>query len=164
MIRMQQPYSNTRNDAGFRFLGLPTLARATGETTNGAFGLIEHWEMPVGFASPYHTHHREDECFYVLEGKVAFVCGGEWLEAGAGGFVYGPRGIPHGFKVTGDQPARMLLMCTPAGFERFVLDQATAMAEPPSPPDMERLLALAEQYGIEIHGPLPEASSSPKSA
>jgi hypothetical protein len=47
---MQQPYLNTREDAGYRFLGVPTLTRATGETTNGAFGLIEHWEMPVGFA------------------------------------------------------------------------------------------------------------------
>src|SRR6266581_1828537 len=68
MIAMQQPYLNTRENAGYRFLGVPTLTRATGETTNGAFGMIEHWEMPVGFASPYHTHHREDECFYVLEG------------------------------------------------------------------------------------------------
>jgi hypothetical protein len=52
MIAMQQPYLNTRGDAGYRFLGVPTLTRATGETTNGAFGMIEHWEMPVGFGSP----------------------------------------------------------------------------------------------------------------
>jgi hypothetical protein len=93
----------------------------------------------------------------VLEGEVAFVCGGEWLEAGPGTFVYGPRDIAHGFKVIGDRPVRMLVMCTPAGFERFVLDQATPIAEPPSPPDMERLMALAERHGIEIHGPLPHA-------
>jgi quercetin dioxygenase-like cupin family protein len=55
-----QPYSNTRDDVGYRFLGVPTLTRATAETTNGAFGLIEHWDMPVGFGSPHHTHHRED--------------------------------------------------------------------------------------------------------
>jgi len=47
-------------------------------------------------------------------------------------------------------------MCTPAGFERFVVDQAVPLAQPPSPPDMERLMALAERHGIEIHGPLPE--------
>jgi uncharacterized cupin superfamily protein len=49
--------------------GVPTLTRATGETTNGAFG-IEHSDMPVGFGSPYHTHRGEDECFYVLEENV----------------------------------------------------------------------------------------------
>ena len=84
-------------------LGRSTLTRATGETTNGAFGMIEHWEMPLGFASPYHTHHREDEGFYVLEGRVAFVCGGEWLEAGSGAFVYGPRDIAHGFNAIGER-------------------------------------------------------------
>lgn len=152
----QKPYLNTREDAAFRFLGVPTLMRSTAETTNGAFGLMEHWEMPAGFASPYHTHHREDESFYVLEGEIAFVCDGKWLKAGPGTFVYGPREIPHGFKVIG-APARMLLMCTPAGFERFVLEQTTPIAEPPSPPDMARLMMLAEKYGIEILGPLPEA-------
>ena len=152
----QTAYSNTRGDAAFRFLGLPSLMRATAETTHRAFGLMEHWEMPVGFASPYHTHHREDESFYVLEGEIAFVCGGQWLQAGPGGFVYGPREIPHGFKVMGQSPARMLLLCTPGGFEGFVLEQATPIAEPPSPPDMARLMTLAAKYEIDIHGPLPD--------
>jgi hypothetical protein len=120
LITMQQrPYLNTREDAGYRFLGVPTLTRATGETTNGTFAMIEHWEMPVGFASPYHTHQRGD------------VCGGEWLEAAPGAFEYGPRDIAHGFKAIGGRPVRMLVMCTPAGFERFILDQATRIAEPP---------------------------------
>lgn len=151
----QRPYLNSRDDSGYRFLGVPTLTRATGETTNGAFGLIEHWDMPPGFGTPYHTHRREDETFYVIEGTVAFVCGSDWLEGGPGAFVYGPRDVAHGFRVIGQQPARMLVMCTPGGFERFILDQATPLAEPPSTPDMQRLMELAERYGIEIHGPLP---------
>jgi len=110
----------------------------------------------VGFGSPYHTHHREDEHFYVLEGEVAFVCGSTWLKAAPGAFVYGPRGIAHGFKTIAG-PARMLVMCTPAGFERFVSEQASPLTDPPPPPDMNRLMALAERHGIEIHGPLPEA-------
>jgi mannose-6-phosphate isomerase-like protein (cupin superfamily) len=96
--KLQEPYLNTREDSAFRFLGLPTLMRSTGETTSGAFGLMEHWMMPPGFASPYHTHHREDEAFYVLEGEVAFVCDGNWLKGGPGTYVFGPREIPHGFK------------------------------------------------------------------
>ena len=152
----RSPYVNTREDAAFRFLGVPTLMRSTTETTSGAFALIEHWEMPVGFASPYHTHHREDESFYVLEGEILFVCAGKWLKAGPGAFVYGPRENPHGFKVIGRSPARMLILCTPSGFERFVLEQTTPITEPPSPPDMGKLMMLAEKYGIDIHGPLPE--------
>ena len=120
--REQLPYLNTRKDSAVRFLGIPTVIRSTGETTNGAFGLIEHWMMPPGFASPYHAHHLEDEAFYVLEGEVAFVCDGKWLTAGPGTYVFGPREIPHGFKVVGSAPARMLLLCAPAGFEHFVLE------------------------------------------
>lgn len=150
------PYLNTREDSAFRFLGIPTVMRSTGETTNGAFGLMEHSMMPPGFASPYHTHHREDEAFYVLEGEMAFVCGGTWLKAGPGTYVFGPREIPHGFKVIGDAPARMLLLCAPAGFEQFVLEMSQPAMSPPSPPDMAKLIALAAEYHIDILGPLPE--------
>jgi steroid delta-isomerase-like uncharacterized protein len=160
----QSPYLNSRDEDAFRFLGIPSQMRATADTTNGSFGLLEHWEMPVGFASPYHTHHREDESFYVVEGEMAFVCGGEWLKAGPGTFVYGPREVAHGFKVIGNTPARMLLMCNPGGFERFVLEQTTPINQPPSPPDMVKLMTLAAKYGIDIHGPLPETPAGFDSA
>lgn len=147
-----QPHSNTIDAPPLYFLGLPTLLRATAETTNGAFGLVEN-VLPPGFASPYHTHHLEDEAFYVLEGDMAFVCDGQWTMAKAGTYLFGPRNIPHGFKVLGDKPARLLLLCAPGGFEQFVLD----MSEPaPAPPDMAKLVAVAAKYQIDIHGPLPE--------
>ena len=153
----QLPFLNKSADAAFRFLGVPTSVRSNAEATRGALGLIEHWEMPVGFATPHHTHHREDESFYIIEGEFAIICGGRWQKAGPGAFVYGPREIPHGFKVIGKSPARMLVLCTPAGFEHFMLEQATPIGEPPSPPDMGTLITLAAKYGIDIHGPLPEA-------
>jgi mannose-6-phosphate isomerase-like protein (cupin superfamily) len=152
----QPPYLNTRDDAAFRFLGLPTLIRSTAETTGGAFGLMEHWSMPPGFASPYHMHHAEDEAFYVLEGELAVVVDGKWLHAGPGTYVFGPREIPHGFKVVGNVPVRMLLLCAPGGFEHFVLEQATDMTSPATPPNMAKLMTLAAKYHIDILGPLPE--------
>lgn len=78
------------------------------------------------------------------------------MKAGPGVFVCGPREIAHGFKVIGGSPARMLLMCTPGGFEHFILAQTTPITEPPSPPDTGKLMTLAAEYGIDIHGPLPE--------
>jgi quercetin dioxygenase-like cupin family protein len=147
-----QPFVNTTDEPPIYFLGLPTILRATAQKTDGAYGLVES-VMPPGFASPYHTHHVEDEAFYVIEGAMAFVCGGNWVRAKAGTFVFGPRGIAHGFKVVGDAPARMLLLCTPGGFEQFVVD----LSEPaPAPPDMAKLVTVAAKYKIDIHGPLPE--------
>jgi len=147
-----QPYVSTAEESLVYFLGLPTLLRATGQTTNGAFGLVEQ-TMPPGFASPYHTHRLEDEAFYVLDGEMAFVSDGNWTIAGPGTFVFGPRNIPHGFKVIGDAPARMLLLCAPGAFAEFVVE----MSEPvPAPPDMAKLMALAAKYSIDILGPLPE--------
>jgi quercetin dioxygenase-like cupin family protein len=148
-----QPHVSPANAPHVYFLGFPTRLRATRETTNGAFGLVESWMMPPGFASPYHTHRVEDEAFYLLEGQMAFVCDGRWTVAGPGTFVFGPRNIPHGFKVIGDAPARLLLLCTPGGFEQFVLELSEAA---PTPPDMAKLAAVAAKLQIEIHGPLPE--------
>jgi len=147
---------STREDLAFRFLGIPTLMRSTGETTKGAFCLMEQWTIPPGFASPYHVHHIEDEAFYVLEGEIAFVFDGKWIKAGPGAYVFGPREIPHGFKIAGTAPARVLILCAPAGFERFVLEMGEDFTSPPAPPDMTKLSRLAAQYKIDILGPLPE--------
>ena len=59
---------------------------------------------------------------------------------------------------TGDAPARMLLLCTPAGFAEFVVE----MSDPaPAPPDMAKLMTLAAKYSIDILGPLPEQTDAP---
>lgn len=145
------PQISTAEEQRIYFLGLPTILRATAHTTNGAFGLVEQ-VMPPGFESPYHTHHLEDEAFYVLDGEMAFVCDGNWMSAGPGAYVFAPRNLPHGFRVQGDRPARMLLLCAPGGFADFVVE----MSEPaPAPPDMAKLVSLAAKYGVDILGPLP---------
>ena len=85
--------------------------------------------LPRGTPPPLHVHTREDEWFYILEGELAFWVGGRRIEASAGAFVYGPRGIPHTFMVTSPQ-ARFLVGVEPAGFEDFV----RALAEPAQHP------------------------------
>jgi quercetin dioxygenase-like cupin family protein len=151
-----RPYSKTRQDVDFQFFGSPTVLHATGETTGGQFCLMEHVTMPLGMASPYHVHRNEDEAFYVLDGHVKFICGDTWLNAGPGTWVYGPRNIPHGFKVVGSEPARMLLMCAPAGLEKFVLELCAPVDAVPAPPDMAKLMEAASRFKVDILGPLPE--------
>jgi quercetin dioxygenase-like cupin family protein len=141
------------------FLDTLTFVKATGQQSGGAFGLIEHVALP-GSGSPYHVHHAEEESFYVLEGELTFISGDDKFTGTAGSYVFLPRDIPHGFKVTGDKLARYLVMVTPAGFEQYIIElsqPATALVLPPArPPDMAKLMSLAAKYNIEILGPLPE--------
>ena len=82
------------------------------------------------------------------------------MEARPGAYIFGPRGVPHGFRVEGSAPARMLFLSTPAGFEQFVEEVGEPAKEltlpPAESPDMEKLMTLAEKHHIEILGPLPE--------
>ena len=139
------------------FLGVLATIKASAETTEGRVAVIEHL-APHGSGSPLHIHRNEDEWFYVTEGELTFWVGGEVIGAPAGSFVYGPRGIPHTFTVTSPQ-ARFLLVAEPAGFEGFmraVAEPAQALTLPPAtsrPPDPERMMAIAAEYGIEILGP-----------
>ena len=162
METARRPYAIHREEGErLSFFGSLTWIKATGEQTGGAFGLIEHL-MPPGEEIPWHLHHNEDESFYVIEGEVLFIVGEEQqrITAGPGTFVFGPREIPHGFRVAGSSPARMLIEATPAGFEHFVLalsEPAPASGFPPAgPPDMEKVMAAAARANIEILGPLPE--------
>jgi quercetin dioxygenase-like cupin family protein len=148
-----------RHDEGeaLWFLGALATIKAEGEQTDGRAAVIETL-TPKGTGPPLHVHAREDEWFYILEGTLTFWVGGQIIEASAGAFVYGPRGIPHTFTVNSAQ-ARYLLVAQPAGFEQFVralAEPAQARSLPPAagePPDPARLAAVAAEYGIEILGP-----------
>lgn len=139
------------------FLGFLVTIKASSETTSGAVAVIEHLG-PRGSGSPLHMHSREDEWFYVTEGELTFWVAGQVINAPAGSFVYGPKGIPHTFTVSSEQ-ARFLLVTEPAGFEEFMraLAEPAARLEippaPSAPPDMTALMTLAAEHGIEILGP-----------
>ena len=66
--------------------------KATAETTGGGFGLLESW-VAAGSSPPLHVHHREDESFWVLEGRVRFRCGDVEFLGEPGSFVFLPRGV-----------------------------------------------------------------------
>ena len=139
------------------FLGSLVTVKAGVESTRGGVTVMENL-APRGMGSPLHVHRREDEWFYVLDGALTFWVGGDVVEAPAGAFVYGPRDVPHTFVVRSEQ-ARFLLVTEPAGFERFVgavaqpAESRTIPPAPAEPPDLERLVAVAAQHGIEITGP-----------
>src|SRR5574340_993570 len=94
------------------------IVKATGQTTRGAYDLIEQ-ELPPGFSPPPHIHHAEDEAFYILEGSFTFYVDGEPRSVSAGGYIFLPRDVPHWFRVESETPARLLQFNFPAGLEAF---------------------------------------------
>ena len=111
----------------------PISVRLRTEETGGALSLMENRVAP-GFPGPPLHHHDFDETFYVLEGELTFQVVNELVTAGPGDVVFAPRGVAHTFANRGDAPARILLVCTPAGFERYFARMA-AERSGVAPPD-----------------------------
>jgi mannose-6-phosphate isomerase-like protein (cupin superfamily) len=123
---------------------------------DGRVSAAEFW-MPAQFGPPLHIHHAEDEILQILEGIVRIVCGDTDRTLGPGAFAYLPRGVPHTFRVQGDEPARMLAIFTPGGVEQMFAESGkpTDTAQLPdgnrTPPG--GLEALTAHYNVEHIGP-----------
>lgn len=139
------------------WMGSLAIIKASGKETDGRYTLVEVTDHEGG-ETPLHVHHNEDEGFWVLEGSLTFEVGGQTIQAGPGCFLFGPRDVPHRYRVD-KGPARLLFILSPAGFEGFIRDTsepAPALTLPPlseaqpSPEDLEQLMPIVRQYGCEI--------------
>ena len=132
--------------------------KAGGEDTSGAFTLVEAMTPPGAGTLP-HIQHRENKTFYVLEGQLQFMVADDTLqEVGAGSWLFVQKGTLHSYKNVGTRPAKYLVVHTPAGIEKFFEEVSVPAMDRPSPPpfeqeDLDRLLASASKYGLEIRLP-----------
>jgi quercetin dioxygenase-like cupin family protein len=135
------------NALGVRFL-------VGGEQTGGRVALVEHPIEPRSLAAPLHTHEREDEISYVIEGQVGVQIGDRVEIAGPGSVIFKPRGIPHAFWNAGDTPARVVELITPAGFEGYFEEMAALFTEAAAAgqelPDPERAAAVLARYALQL--------------
>jgi mannose-6-phosphate isomerase-like protein (cupin superfamily) len=119
-----------------------------GHEADERFSLVEHPMGPHALAAPLHRHAREDEYSYVIEGRVGALLGEDVLVAGPGDLIFKPRNQWHTFWNAGDEPARILEIISPAGFERFFAELVdlggVAQAEP------EALGELCARYELEM--------------
>ena len=141
--------------AAFWLVGSLVTIKVPGELTGNALAMCEYL-APVGFGLPPHLHHVEDEIVYVLEGEIVGRCGEQPVRGEPGSVIFLPRGVAHAWYVGGDTAARLLIVTTPAGFERFCAE-AGEPAPRRSLPDgpvaagaFERLHAAAPRYGLEF--------------
>lgn len=117
--------------------------------THGSLTVIELVISPKN-GPALHTHLRDDEVWYVLEGDFRFKAGGEMFWVSEGGLAFGPRGTPHNFQNVGDSPARLLIITAPSGAERLFEDYDALL---PGPVDPEAFAGLARANWVEFVGP-----------
>lgn len=127
----------------------------TGAQSDGAYFIMEALVPPEG-GPPPHIHHREQESFYVLEGAIDIQMGGKIVQATSGDFVHIPCGTVHSFRNTGSDTARMLLIFSPGGIERFFEETLEPVqdrsADPPDNMDVvvARYVDAAPRHGLEF--------------
>ena len=127
--------------------GVGVVFKIEAADTGGALSIVEH-PFTVGALVPPHVHTREDEFSIVTAGAIGFRSGADEVVLEAGGYITKPRGELHTMWNAGDEPARMIEIITPAGFERFFREVADLVQA--GPPDPAELAALSEAYGLFI--------------
>ncbi|OLF11407.1 cupin [Actinophytocola xinjiangensis] len=98
-------------------LNRPTVRNAfvaTGDVTNGEFGMFQYDMAPQAGGPAAHFHRTFSESFFILEGKVRLFNGDKWVVASKGDFLYVPQGGIHAFSNSFDEPSSMLILFAPA--------------------------------------------------
>ena len=138
----------------FDFVGVRMKLLLSGTETGNQFSLFENTSAGAS-QTPVHLHAGDDETLYVLEGEMEAVIAGQRHVVQAGETVFLPRGVPHQLMNASGRSTRYLLLCTPAGFEKFVAEAgqvrpAGSQPAPPSPEDVARLRDAAPRFGITL--------------
>jgi quercetin dioxygenase-like cupin family protein len=131
--------------------------RVSSEDTGGAYSVLEYVAAP-GAGSTMHVHRNEDESFFILEGALTFQLGDNKTRATPGTFIQIPKGLRHAFVNAEPEPARSLVILTPAGLEYFFAEISELLSTYPSGPPAEVVRALTEKYGLDF-GPFEPAGS-----
>ena len=149
------------NDEGeaFWLLGMLQTIKIGRDDTAGRYGMAEI-VVPEGIGSPWHVHPEEDEWFFVLEGNLTVYVGDTRVDLTAGGFAFGPEGVPHTFIGAGPGPTRVLVGFAPTQYEGFLREvgqptPSRVLSPRPAgpPPDPGRMAGIAKRHGVIILGP-----------
>jgi len=120
----------------------------SGANTESRFALVTHPVEP-GWFSPPHTHTREDEYSFIIEGQFGFEIGDREFEAGAGSLVFKPRDVRHAFWNLAAGRGLILEIVSPGGLEGF-FEKALDLFEGGALPSPEATERLARSYGCEV--------------
>lgn len=134
-----------------RVPGHPITYKAVSADTGGAYSLLE--ATITGDGPPQHIHQAEEEAFYVLEGQVNILVGERTIQGTPGSFVLIPRGTVHTFFKAGTEPAKLLVIFSPPGFEQFFVEAVGSERGMDTAAYVEKAMSLSVKYNIEVVGP-----------
>jgi quercetin dioxygenase-like cupin family protein len=122
--------------------------KVTGLDTAGVYALATISVAPGG-GPPLHAH-AGNETFYVVSGEFEFTqrdaSGISTSRGGAGTVVHAPGGAAHRFENVGAERGTLLFVVAPDAIE-FLRDLGAAFP-PGAEPDMEKMLAIHEKFGV----------------
>ncbi len=124
--------------------------KAESPQTGGRITIYESRQEPHSVGPARHYHTQLTELFYILEGEMLFLVGNELHRLPAGATVVIPPRTVHAFHNAASEPARMLIMVLPGGFEGF-FDEAKTLYAPMS--DRVQWQAINERWDTHIVGP-----------
>jgi len=153
---MSAPKEFIAADAGevISFMGMDLVWKIVNEPEGELLSFVQ--VAPPGGGVPLHIHHNEDEYIYLLEGSLRFQLGDDVFDVGEGDTVYMPRRKVHGFRITGDTPARILFTLAMKPESRYV-DMFNGLVGL-APTDFEQVTKVCAKNNVEFLSPpqLPE--------
>jgi quercetin dioxygenase-like cupin family protein len=113
----------------------------------GGLGVFELKVPPGSNVPPPHSHSKNEECVYVLEGTLRYSVDKESRDLKPGDWMSTPRGSVHQFSNPYSATARALIMLTPDIGEQYFRDVG-AVVNAGGPPDRMKLVEVMSRYGL----------------
>jgi len=115
--------------------------------SSGGMGVFELTVPPDSNVPPPHSHSKNDECAYALEGTLRYSVDGVTRDLRPGDWMFTPRGATHQFSNPHGEVARALIVLTPDIGPQYFRDVA-AVLDAGGPPDRAKLVAVMSRYGL----------------
>ncbi|AUT73334.1 MULTISPECIES: cupin domain-containing protein [Paraburkholderia] len=123
-------------------------------TATGGMGVFELTVAPGAQVPPPHSHTRNEECVYVLEGMLRYSVDGVVRDLVPGEWMFTPRGSVHHFSNPHNGTARALIVLTPDVGAQYFRDVGTIVSAG-GPPDRSKLIDVMSRYGL-VPAPPPQ--------
>ena len=128
-------------------LGKMTIRYLIDGSRSGSMGIFELTVQPGANVPPPHSHSKNEEIVYVLEGKLRYTVGGDKRDLQSGESMHTPRGVVHEFSNPFSEIVRALIVLSPDIGAQYFLDVGEVMKKG-LPPDRAALVAVMSQYGL----------------